>query len=74
MAEESFAMMEAPMPTMAAAAAPVAEGGMMMDSARVMNTAPEEQAPISVRSDFNPLAVFEPAIRTDAEVNATVDY
>ena len=38
------------------------------------DAAAEAPSPITVRADFNPLAVFAPAVRTDADGHATVDY
>lgn len=76
---------EAPM----AAAAPAAEGEMAFDaapapmatmtpgmgeSAKAANAVDESGAPIDVRTDFNPLAVFAPAITTDAEGRARVEF
>jgi hypothetical protein len=60
-------MMEAPAmaapPPMAAAAAPAAEA------------APAQPAqPIAVRTNFDPLALFAPDVRTDADGFARVDY
>ena len=67
----------APMAT-AAMAAP--EGAMMRAEAPMMAAAEESKVaqppdtPIDVRSDFNPLALFAPAVRTDAAGQATVAY
>ena len=57
--------MEMPM-----AAAPAMEE-MAMDSASVAGEA-QTTAPIAVRSDFNPLAVFAPEVRTNANGEASV--
>ena len=75
---EAMAAPPAPMAT-AAMAAP--DGAMMrsfaaapaMAEAADSKTA-EPQTPIDVRSDFNPLALFAPAVRTDAAGQATVEY
>jgi uncharacterized protein YfaS (alpha-2-macroglobulin family) len=56
---EVEAVMEAPMPTMTAA--PSAAG------------APAQAESIRVRSDFNPLAIFAPSVRTDVSGYARVD-
>lgn len=66
------------MPTMAAAApAPAAEESAMafdMAEAESAEAAPgAAPSPITVRTDFNPLALFDPAVRTDAEGKAQVD-
>jgi uncharacterized protein YfaS (alpha-2-macroglobulin family) len=55
------------------AAAPMATMAPAMAEAAV---AKEENAatPIVVRADFNPLALFAPDVRTDAEGRATVEY
>ncbi len=73
-------VVEEAMPMMAAATAmpaPAAEGGMMameaMDMARAPGASDSAGSPIAVRTDFNPLAVFAPAVRTDANGQATVD-
>jgi uncharacterized protein YfaS (alpha-2-macroglobulin family) len=67
--------MAAPMAT-AAMAAP--DGAMMRDVNTLMIPGMgEEKAapqPIGVRSNFNPLALFAPAVRTDAAGQATVEY
>ena len=69
------AAMEMPMAEsemMDAAPAPMAtaaqEKGLELDDETAANT------PIDVRTDFNPLAVFAPAVRTDAQGNATVTF
>jgi uncharacterized protein YfaS (alpha-2-macroglobulin family) len=63
---------EMPMPTMVAGEADSA----MLD--KVSRSANEESqsadAAIAVRSDFNPLAVFAPAVRTDAEGKARIEF
>ncbi|MCD4673235.1 MAG: hypothetical protein K8R77_11280 [Anaerolineaceae bacterium] len=58
--------MEMPM-----AAAPAVEE-MAMDAAGEGGEAPDQAAPIAVRSDFNPLAVFAPEVRTNASGEASV--
>jgi uncharacterized protein YfaS (alpha-2-macroglobulin family) len=64
------AMMEesamAPMPTMSA----LKGESESFDS----TTTGAESAPIDVRTNFNPLAVFAPNVRTDADGRATVEY
>ncbi len=71
------AMPPAPMAT-AAMAAPddmmraFAAAPVMAESAE--SKAEQPQTPIDVRSDFNPLALFAPAVRTDAAGQATVEY
>ena len=57
--EEAAPMMAAAAPTMTASAADMAAGGAAT-------------TPIQVRSDFNPLAVFAPTVRTDSEGKASV--
>jgi alpha-2-macroglobulin len=80
---ESMARGGAAMPTMgapAAAAAPEAESAadmaMMEAPMEYDQSASEEagadQTPITIRTDFNPLALFDPAVRTDAEGQATL--
>lgn len=56
----------------AAAPAPaaMAESAVMQKAAN----APGAATPIAVRSDFNPLAVFAPAVRTDETGQAQVDF
>ena len=75
--EASDVMMaaEAPMPTAALgmAAAPAAEDAVARESAPAAPPAGEATAPIQVRSDFNPLATFAPAVNTDANGRVTVD-
>jgi uncharacterized protein YfaS (alpha-2-macroglobulin family) len=68
----------ATMPAMAPAPAAAEEAEAAMDSAMMQdadestaNTA-EDLPDIAVRSNFNPLALFDPAVRTDAEGNATL--
>lgn len=60
----------APMAT--EAAAPAAD--MMAFAEEAQNSAPGAQPQIAVRSNFDPLAVFAPAVRTDAEGHATIDF
>ncbi|MCC6454277.1 MAG: hypothetical protein IT328_04990 [Caldilineaceae bacterium] len=67
------------MPTMAAAApaeAPAAAMDMAAveeaDASTASQAASGEQQAITVRTDFNPLATFDPAIRTDAEGHASL--
>jgi hypothetical protein len=62
-------------------AAPAAAAPMAAESAESMTfadeavTATNEAAPaITMRSDFNPLALFAPAIRTDAAGSGRIDY
>ena len=76
-----------PMPTATAAGvgggAPAAAGDMMampaaaapMEEAAAAQSAPAQPQgqPISVRTDFNPLALFAPEVKTDADGHATVD-
>src|SRR5690606_16724729 len=48
---------------------------LKMARGMAMAAEPEAQAaPIAVRSDFNPLAVFVPAARTDANGRVVLDY
>ena len=70
----------APMPTAGAA---MAESDMMMampaaapamEAPAAAGAAPQPGAPIAVRADFNPLALFAPAERTDADGKVHVDY
>ncbi len=82
MMDEAVAEMAAPMPTMAAGM-PAADGAMMLNAMPMEEEAArergvgggpaEEGAPIAMRTDFNPLAVFAPAVRTDAAGQAVVD-
>ncbi len=82
MMDEAVAEMAAPMPTMAAGMAE-ADGAMMLNAMPMEEEAAmerglgggpaEEGAPIAMRTDFNPLAVFAPAVRTDAAGQAVVD-
>ena len=62
------------MPTMAAAPPGAAQPEMAFAPAMADEAMAEAEggAAISVRSDFNPLAVFAPAVRTDAAGRATV--
>lgn len=60
----------APMAT--EAAAPAAD--MMAFAEEGQDSAPGAQPQIAVRSNFDPLAVFAPAVRTDAEGHATIDF
>ncbi|MBN1451792.1 MAG: hypothetical protein JW963_12320, partial [Anaerolineales bacterium] len=76
----------APMPTMTAALGGAEREGAVMqeamempaaaapmeDMAKSENGAGAAQPPITVRSDFNPLATFAPEVRTDANGEATV--
>jgi uncharacterized protein YfaS (alpha-2-macroglobulin family) len=59
------------MPDMAMPAAAMPEMAMESAAADGM-AAPEPGAPISVRTDFNPLALFDPAVRTDGQGHATL--
>jgi uncharacterized protein YfaS (alpha-2-macroglobulin family) len=61
-AEEELAV-EAPMPAMEPQA----------DSAEGMAKSTSAAAPIRVRTDFNPLAVFAPSVRTNAQGEASVE-
>src|SRR5690606_26040510 len=67
-AEESLAEAPAPMAT----ATQKRDG----DSVTAQGESQEEagDTPIEVRTDFNPLAIFAPAVRTDADGHATVEY
>lgn len=56
----------APMATMMPAPA-MAEAGMAKEDGAAAS-------PIAVRSDFNPLALFAPDVKTDADGRATVEY
>ncbi|MCJ7625764.1 MAG: MG2 domain-containing protein, partial [Anaerolineaceae bacterium] len=60
--EAEMAMMEAP------SAAPAE-----MDQADGIGGGQSDTSPIDVRTDFNPLAVFAPSVRTDAHGKASVD-
>lgn len=60
-----------PPPPPAPMAAPMADA-MMMDAAP--QDAGAGGAPIAVRSDFNPLAAFVPALRTDADGRAVARF
>jgi alpha-2-macroglobulin len=53
--------------------APMAPAPAMGDFAEGMDSAASAAAPIRVRTDFNPLAVFAPAVRTDVRGEATVE-
>ncbi len=71
--------LRSPMPTMAAPAAdapppgaPQAEMAFAPAMADEAMSESEGGAAITVRTDFNPLAVFAPAVRTDAAGRATV--
>ena len=64
---------------MDAAAAPAPAGGMAMatttpDQQKAVANSADPNSPIDVRTDFNPLAVFAPAVRTDAQGNADVTF
>jgi len=64
----------------AGAAAPMAAAPMATEAAAEMAMAPgadaeaAQGAAITIRSNFNPLALFAPSVRTDAEGKATVDF
>ncbi len=45
-----------------------------MPAAAEAAAAAQASTPIAVRTDFNPLALFAPAVRTDADGQATVTY
>ena len=69
---------EAPAPTAAAAAAEDApKSRATKDRRRRQRTAtpnaPSRRPAIAIRSNFNPLAAFSPAVKTDADGKATVD-
>ena len=51
------------------AAAPMMEEAMMDEA---IGEAPDQAAPIAVRSDFNPLAIFVPEVSTNARGEASV--
>ena len=53
------------------AAAPMEEA-MMDEAFGESDGAPDQAAPIAIRSDFNPLAVFSPEVTTNARGEATV--
>lgn len=59
----------APAPTMEAAAADMAFAEEAANGA-----APGAQPQIALRTNFDPLAVFAPAVRTDANGHATLDF
>ncbi|MEZ4677673.1 MAG: alpha-2-macroglobulin family protein [Caldilineaceae bacterium] len=65
----------APAPTMESAAADM-DMAFAMEEAEVGadGAAAGDGSAITVRSNFNPLAVFAPAVRTDAAGQATVDF
>jgi uncharacterized protein YfaS (alpha-2-macroglobulin family) len=72
-ANEQRAMQE----DMAFAAAPAAEAPMpsatmMAESSKAVGGADSASAPIRIRADFNPLAVFAPVVRTGADGSARV--
>jgi len=74
-----MAMASAAMPTMApgasnllAADTMLAPAAPMLAEAKAM--APPQAQPIAVRTNFNPLALFAPDVRTDAQGFAHVDY
>ncbi|MCX6043780.1 MAG: MG2 domain-containing protein, partial [Chloroflexi bacterium] len=59
----------------APAAAPLAtESYAAADSAKVTAAPGQAQTPISVRSNFNPLATFAPAVHTDANGQAQISF
>lgn len=65
------------MPAMAAPSAPEAEmamdGEVMEESGAMADTDDSASQPdIAVRTNFNPLALFDPAVRTDASGHATL--
>ncbi|HMN27811.1 MAG TPA: MG2 domain-containing protein, partial [Caldilineaceae bacterium] len=57
-------------------AAPAPQATQMYDMVEESAAAPGSQpgAAITIRTDFNPLAVFAPAVRTDAAGKARVEY
>ncbi len=59
-------------PDMAMPAPAMSAEAPAMESATNGMSGPQAATPITVRTDFNPLAVFDPAVRTDAEGRATV--
>jgi len=54
-------------------ALPAAPTATEMPAMEAAGVAPAPLSPIAVRSDFNPLAVFAPAVRTDANGRASVE-
>ncbi|MCB0120679.1 MAG: hypothetical protein KDE58_00470, partial [Caldilineaceae bacterium] len=89
LADQVAVAQESSMNALSRAAAPMAAGApaptMEADAAMDMAYAEEAEAgandaavgdgsAITVRSNFNPLAVFAPAVTTDADGNATVDF
>jgi uncharacterized protein YfaS (alpha-2-macroglobulin family) len=77
-AQESARAMDADMAVggAAPAAAPAPMATETMAYAESEEAAPGQGAdtPITIRSNFNPLAVFAPAVRTDADGRAQVEY
>jgi len=55
------------------AAAPAATQTPGMEMAKGIGGGEAQAAPITVRTDFNPLAAFSPSVRTDASGKARVD-
>ncbi len=68
--KEAGAVFEGAVEELAAEAHAPQEGAMDMVEGRGAGEAGTE--PITIRSDFNPLATFAPEVRTDAHGNATV--
>lgn len=77
---EGMAMEESAMDMAAPAAAPMPAATMTMMKSESESVAtgdmPQEgsSAPIDVRTNFNPLAIFAPNVRTDVDGHATVSY
>lgn len=77
MAQDSLSARSAPMMAAGAAAPMATESAPSADmafAAEVQNGASNAPAPIAVRSNFNPLAVFAPAERTDTGGHATLTF
>ncbi len=76
---QDVATLSAPMPAMAApaatagAAAPSVRAASAGLAAKEAPGANQPQTPIAVRSNFDPLAAFTPAVRTDAQGHANID-
>ncbi|MBX3011948.1 MAG: hypothetical protein KF832_10605 [Caldilineaceae bacterium] len=67
-------MMRSAMPMAAGAAAPTMEADMAFAEESTATSAATDQSAIALRTNFNPLAVFAPDVRTDANGQATLAF